>query len=51
MPDLVLATPCTQHECVGTCVTIYLTQQNVYTGAYMCTPQGNDDAPAFNLLN
>ena len=37
-----------RHECVWTCVTIYLarpwTGHNVYAVAYMCTPRDNDDA-------
>ena len=44
-----------RHECVCTCVTTYLarpcTGHNVYAVTYMCLPQGNDDAPAFNLLD
>ena len=43
--------PVQVHECVWTCVTIYLarpcTGHNVYPGAYMCKPQGNDYAPAY----
>ena len=44
-----------RHECVWTCVTIYLgtpcTGHNVYAGAYMNMPWDNDDAPAFCLLD
>ena len=50
-----LATPCTRHEYVRTCVAIYLarscTGHNVYAVAYMRTPQGNVYATAFNLLD
>ena len=39
MPMPGLATPCTQHKSVWTCVTIYLARpcigHNVYTGPYM----------------
>ena len=40
---------------VWTCVTIYLARpcigHNVYAGAYMCTPRGNDYALAVNFLD
>ena len=55
MPMPGLATSCTRHECIWTCVTIYharpCTGQNVYAVAYMCTPWGNVYATVFNLLD
>ena len=46
---------CTRHECIWTCVTIYLarhcTRHNVYAEACMCRPQGNVYALASNLLD
>ena len=52
MPFAGPATPCT-HECVWTCVTLYLTRPFTVHRAqcvFMCTARGND-YPMFNLLD
>ena len=55
MPDASSCKIWHQHESVWTCGTICLarpcTAHNVYTGAYICMPLGNNYAPAFNLLD